>query len=217
MIDWTTFPIRDGLTGLALIVSSLSLYISWSTARRAKAEKAVNAWITLTRPGTEWWLATLNVKNGSHLGIEIEKLAVDLPDYRLGDLAQAKQITAPDGTPPGIDMAGVDHCLAMPFKFTVAAGETLQREFLLHQPAHSSRKSTKVSVMYWTLEPKRRWRILPVIVQTEANYEIRLVAEIDEPVPLLKCRQLNTLGRRQLYYEAPEGRAYAGGMATEAA
>ena len=169
MIDWTAFPVRDGLTALALVVASLSLYISWSTARRAKAEKAVNAWITLTRPGPDWWLATLNVKNGSHLGIEIEKLGVDPPDYRLGDLSQAKQITAPDGTPTGIDMAGVDHCLAMSFKFTVAAGETLQRKFLLHQPAHSRRKSTKVSVMYWTLEPKRQWCILPVMVRTRSD------------------------------------------------
>ncbi|MCK1636497.1 hypothetical protein IVA95_02550 [Bradyrhizobium sp. 157] len=169
MIDWTTLPVRDGLAALALIVSSLSLYISWNTARRAKAEKAVNAWITITRPDPEWWLATLNLKNGSHLGIEIEKLGVDLPDYRLGDLSQAKQITAPDGKPTGIDMAGVDHCLAMPFKFSVAAGETLQRNFLLHQPAHSRRKSAEVSVMYWTLEPKRRWRILPVMVQTRSD------------------------------------------------
>jgi hypothetical protein len=169
MIDWTTFPVRDGLTALALVVASVSLYISWSSTRRAKAEKAVNAWITLARSGAEWWLATLNVKNGSHLDIDIEKLAVDLPDYRLGDLSQAKQITAPDSTPTGIDMGGVDHCLAMSFKFTVAAGETLQRQFLLHQPAHSPRKSTKVKVMYWTLEPKRRWRILPVMVKTRSD------------------------------------------------
>lgn len=153
MIDWTAFPVRDGLTALALIVASLSLYTSWSTARRATAEKAVNAWITLTRSGTEWWLATLNVKNGSHLGIEIEKLGVDLPDYRLGDPSQAKQITAADGTPTGMDIADVDHCLAMAFKFNVAAGEALQCNFLLHQPAHSQRKSAKVNVMYWTLVP----------------------------------------------------------------
>jgi hypothetical protein len=169
MIDWTTFPIRDGLTALALVVASFSLYISWSTARRAKAEKAVNAWITHTRAGAEWWLATLNVKNGSHLGIEIEKVAVDPPDYRLGSLWQTKPITAPDGTASGLDTAAVEHCLAMPFKCTVAAGETMQHNFLLHQPAHSLRKSAKVSVMYWTLEPKRRWRILPVMVQTRSD------------------------------------------------
>jgi hypothetical protein len=43
MIDWTTLPVRDGLTALALVVAGLSLYVSWSTARRAKAEKSVNA------------------------------------------------------------------------------------------------------------------------------------------------------------------------------
>jgi hypothetical protein len=170
MIDWTTFPVRDGLTGLALVIASLSLSISWSTARRAKAEKAVNAWVTLSRAGAEWWLGTLNVKNGSHLSIEIGKLAVKLPDYRLADLSQAKQIIAPDGTMTGIDLAGVDHCLAMPFKFTVAAGGTLQRNFLLHQPARSRRKSTKVSVMYSTLEPRSRWRILPVMVKTRSDH-----------------------------------------------
>jgi hypothetical protein len=53
MMDWTTFPVRDGLTALALVVASLSLYISWGSARQAKAENAVNAWVTLTRPGTE--------------------------------------------------------------------------------------------------------------------------------------------------------------------
>jgi len=168
MIDWTTFPVRDGLTALALVVASLSLYVSWSTARRAKAEKAVNAWITLTRPGTEWWLATLNVKNGSHLGIEIESLSVGLPDYRLGLLSQAKQIVT-DFKITGIDMAGVDHHLAMPFKLTVNAGETLQGQFLLHQPAHSRSTSTKVNVMYWTLEPKRRWRSLSVKVHTRST------------------------------------------------
>lgn len=74
-----------------------------------EAEKAANAWITLARPGAEWWLATVNVKIHSHLNIEIEKLGVELPGYRLGDLSQAKQIAAPDGAPTGIDMAGVDH------------------------------------------------------------------------------------------------------------
>jgi len=99
MIDWTAFPIRDGLTTLALVVASLSLYTSWSTARRAKAEKAVNAWIMLARHSTEWWLATLTVKNGSHLSIEIEKLAVDPPDYRLGSIWQTNLLTARDSTP----------------------------------------------------------------------------------------------------------------------
>jgi hypothetical protein len=170
MIDWTTFSVRDGLTALALVVASLSLFISWRTSQRAKAEKAVNVWIGIQRSHPEWWLATLNVENNSHLGIEIEKLGVDLPDYRLGDLSKAKQIVGPDFRITGkIDTTALDHHLAMPFKFTVSAGETLQRKFLLHQPAHSRRKSTKVKVMYWTLQPKRRWRILPVIVRTRSD------------------------------------------------
>lgn len=169
MMDWTTFPVRDGLTALALVVASLSLLISWRTSQRAKAEKAVNVWIDVQRAQPEWWVATLNVENNSHLGIEVEKLTADLPDYRLGDLSKAKLIVAADGTPTGLATTDIDHHLAMPFKFNVTAGDTQQRKFLLHQPAHSRRKNAKVSVMYWTLEPKRRWRILPVAVKTRSD------------------------------------------------
>src|SRR5581483_2896375 len=117
----------------------------------AKAEKSVIAWIDVVRSHPEWWMATLNVKNNSHLGIEIAQLSVDLPDYRLGDLSKAKNIQNDAFQIVGIDTTGLDHYLSMPFKFTVAAGETLQRKFLLHQPSHSRRKVTKVRVMYWTL------------------------------------------------------------------
>lgn len=169
MIDWTTFAVRDGLAALALVVASLSLLISWRTSQRVKAENAVNVWIDFQLAQPEWWVATLNVENNSHLGIEVEKLSVDLPDYRLGDVSKAKLIVAPDGTPTGLVTTAIDHHLAMPFKFNVTAGDTQQRKFLLHQPAHSRRKSAKVRVMYWTLEPKRRRRILQVIVKTRSN------------------------------------------------
>jgi len=117
----------------------------------------------------EWWQAKLNVENHSHLGIDIEKLTVGMPDYRLGIWSDAKWVVSPGGNTTLLDIEKVAHHLAMPFKFTVAAGETLQGDFLLHQPAHSRRKSVKVSVMYWTLEPKRKWRILPVTVKTRSD------------------------------------------------
>src|SRR4051794_31412599 len=117
MIDWTTFPVRDGLTALALIVAGFSLYISWATAQRAKAEKSVNAWITLARLNTEWWIATLNVKNASHVGIEIEKIGVDPPDYRLAHLSEAN----PDGTP--LNLTIIVQGFGLAFGNTVSAGE----------------------------------------------------------------------------------------------
>lgn len=166
MIDWTTFPVRDGLTALALIVAGLSLYISWGTAQRAKAEKSVNAWIGLARINTEWFLATLYVKNASHLGIDIEKLGVSGPDFHLGNAAQLKTITAADGTQTGLDPSAAEHYLAMSFKVNVPVGEALEKQFLLHQPAHSQRRATKVTMMYQTLEPKKRWVLLPISVRT---------------------------------------------------
>jgi hypothetical protein len=161
--------IRDGLAALALIVSGLSLFISWRTSQRAKAEKAVNAWIVLARANAEWWQAKLKVENKSHLGIELEKLTVDLPDYRLGDWSEVKWAVPPGGSTPMLDIPNVDHHLAMPFKFTVAAGETFEGSFLLHQPSHSRRKFARSGVMYWTLEPSKRWCALPVMVRTRSD------------------------------------------------
>ncbi|MET3842244.1 hypothetical protein [Bradyrhizobium sp. OAE829] len=163
MIDWTTFPVRDGLTALALIVAGLSLYISWSTARQTRAEKSVNAWITLARLNTEWWIATLNVKNASPLGIQIEKLGVDPPDYRLAHLSEGNA----EGT--SLDLSIMVQGFALAFDLNVPPGETLERKFLLYQPAHSRRISTNVTVMYWTLEAKQRWVLLRVKVQTRSN------------------------------------------------
>jgi hypothetical protein len=163
--------IRDGLSALALIVSGLSLFISWRTAQRTKAEKAVNAWVDLHRAHPEWWLATLNVKNNSYLGIEIEKLTIDLPDYRLGDLSKVNAKTDGYGNPTGEVTIGPNagSYSAMPFAHTVAAGDTLTAKFLLYQPAHSRRKGTVVTVRYWTLEPKKQWRGVPVKVKTRSD------------------------------------------------
>jgi hypothetical protein len=154
----------------SLTVSMLSFRVARETQRRALAEKSVNAWITLTRLGSEWFQATLHLKNKSHLDISIEKLSVDLPDYRLGIPAQAKEIKAADGTVTNIDVSGVDHCLAMPFKFNVAAGESLEENFLIHQPAHSQRKRASINMFYWTLEPKRRWCSLTLPAQTRNDW-----------------------------------------------
>src|SRR5258708_13596991 len=169
MIDWIAFPTRDGLDALAVVVSSLRLFISWRTSQRAKAEKAVNAWIELTRINAEWWQAKLNIENNSHLGIGVEKLTVSLPDYRLGIWSEVKWAVPPGGSTSVLDIPNVAHHTAMPFKFIVAAGETLQGDFLLYQPSHSRRKVARVSAVYWTLEPRRRWHALPVKVQTRSD------------------------------------------------
>src|SRR4051812_34995289 len=121
MIDWTTFPVRDGLTALALFVAGLSLWLSWLNYQRDKAEKSVNGWITLQGADPQWTLATLYVKNNSHLNIQIEKLTCSTP-FRVGDPKQINKIPGDGGTIVAIDYSQLDHHLAMPFGFNVAAG-----------------------------------------------------------------------------------------------
>jgi hypothetical protein len=58
----------------------------------------------------------------------------------------------------------------MPLPLAIGAGETGKSNFLIYQPAHSRRRSTKVNVMYWTLEPKQKWRILPVRIETRPAF-----------------------------------------------
>ncbi|MDN4982379.1 hypothetical protein QY049_03965 [Bradyrhizobium sp. WYCCWR 13022] len=167
------FPVAALLvSGLALIVSALSLFLNYRTAQRAKAEKAINAWIVLShRLDNEWWLAKLSVKNNSHLDIAIEKIAVAPPDFLLGDYSKIKLVVGRDEIPTGfIALKDFDRYLAMPLSVLVSAGDTTEAKFLLHQPSYSRRKGTKVRVMYWTQEPKRKWCILPVAVLTRSDF-----------------------------------------------
>jgi hypothetical protein len=170
--DWVSKDqVRDSISALALLVSAISLIISYRTSQRTKAEKAVNAWIELTRSTSEWWVATLNVRNNSHIDIAIEKLGVEPPDFLIGDLSKAQVRTAPDGSgKTEVKLAADAQYLSGPFELSVPAGETKDGKFMLYQAPYSQRKGTKVKVMYWTLEPKRRWCILPVAVRTRGDF-----------------------------------------------
>jgi hypothetical protein len=52
----------------------------------------------------------------------------------------------------------------------VAADKDALRESIREQLVVKLRRRLKrLNVMYWTLEPKKRWRILPVMVQTRSD------------------------------------------------
>jgi hypothetical protein len=174
MIDWVSEDlIRNTLSALAVVVSGLSLVISYRTAKRLRAEKAVVAWITLARSDMEWWLATLSIKNNSQLNIEVESLHPEHLEIRVGDFTRAKPVQA-----SALDSGDLDHhlkmpfklaVLKMPFKLAVAAGETKDGKFLLYQPAHSRLKKTNVNVWYKTLEARQRRFCLRIEVQTRSD------------------------------------------------
>jgi hypothetical protein len=173
MPDWlTTMPswVPVGISALALIVSTSRFLVSWRMSRRTIDAQRVTAWIELISTGSsERFLATVTVKNPSHLDIKVAKLGIDLPDFRLGDLDEA---SVDDGMgnrvlPKGIKVKS--HYAAMPLELAVHAGETDKRQFLIYQPTRSQKKQAQVRVMYWTMEPKRTWRILPVTVRTRPD------------------------------------------------
>jgi hypothetical protein len=172
MIDWVSEDsIRNALSALAIIMSGLSLVISYRTAKRVRAEKAVLAWITLARSDMEWWLATLSIKNNSHLDIEVESLHPEHLEIRVGDFTKTKPAQATDSgkLEHQLKMPFKLAVLKMPFKLAVAAGETKEGKFLLYQPAHSRVKKTNVNVWYKTLEAKQRRFCLRIEVQMRSD------------------------------------------------
>jgi hypothetical protein len=172
MIDWVSEDsIRNALSALAIIMSGLSLVISYRTAKRVRAEKAVLAWITLARSDMEWWLATLSMKNNSHLDIEVESLHPEHLEIRVGDFTKTKPAQATDSgkLEHQLKMPFKLAVLKMPFKLAVAAGETKEGKFLLYQPAHSRVKKTNVNVWYKTLEAKQRRFCLRIEVQMRSD------------------------------------------------
>lgn len=157
------------ISALALLVSSCSLFVSWRMSRRTIEAERVNAWIELAATSSsEWLLASVSVKNPSHLDIKVQKLSIDLPDFRLGDLSEA---IVDDRMEKRILPKEIQNrYTAMPFEMAVGAGETSNGKCLIYQPASSHRRATKVSVMYWTMEPRPKWRILRINVRTRPDY-----------------------------------------------
>lgn len=167
MPSWIT-PL---ISALALAVSLSSFFVSWRMSRRTINAERVTAWIELAATGSsEWLLATVSVKNPSHLDIKVEKLSIGLPDFRLGDLGQASVDDGMGGRILPKEITVKDHHTAMPFELAVGAGETSMGRFLIYQPARSRKRYAKVAVMYWTMEPKPRWRILPITVRTRLDF-----------------------------------------------
>jgi len=177
MSDWIGNIISAlalGVSGLSLYVSGRSLHISRRTAQRAIDAEEVTAWIELQATGSsEWRLANLGVKNPSRNDIKIQKISIDIPDFRLTYLEDA---CVDDGKGNQVLPKNIEvntHSIGMPLSklgnVAVPSGETTQAKFLIYQPAHSQRRQTKVNVMYWTMEPVRQWRTVRVTVQTRSD------------------------------------------------
>lgn len=164
--------ISNSIALLALGVSACSLYVSWTQARRAKNAEKITGWIDLEGTASrELFVATLNIKNPSSYDIKLEKLAIDLPDYRLADFDKACIDDGGGGRVLPSEISSPELCLVMPSpKKLIASGEDDHIKFLIFQPSHSARKSTEIAVMYWTMEPKPKLRQLRLKVKTRPDF-----------------------------------------------
>jgi len=168
--EWTTSSV---IALAALIVASFSLFVSWLNYHRLSLSDRVTAWIDLKRHGTsEYYLATLSMKNPSNIAIKLTKLAIDIPDFRVANI-DATSIQDEYGNivlPSKITLESPVTGLFLPEPIVISTGETKTFKFLIFQPAHNRQRSTGIRVMYWTMEPKQKWRILPLRVTTRPNY-----------------------------------------------
>jgi hypothetical protein len=167
MPDW----IGIAISGVALCVSAYSLFIARRTAQRAIDAEKVSAWIEIAKSSDkEWFVCTVHVKNPSRHDIKLEKLSVDLPDFRIADVWAAYETSSSGEVVLKQKVEIEPKDLILPLSLTIKTGETKEKTFCLYQPAHSQQKSTKVNVMYWTLEPVQQWRSLPVTVEIRTGF-----------------------------------------------
>jgi hypothetical protein len=177
LMNWVALSgvVGNILAGLALVISLRSLYVSRRTERRAIDAEAVTAWIELFSTGSaDWFLAKLNVKNPSRNDIKVKKITIDIPDFRLADYDHA---LVDDGLGNRIlpkQIVVKDHCIGMPLSsrgdLLVQSGETGNGQFLIHHPAYSQRRSTKVNVHYQTMEPVPQWRSITVFLKIRPDF-----------------------------------------------
>jgi hypothetical protein len=154
---------NTAIAALALAVSCFSLFISWSVARRAKNAERVTGWNEIgSTPNRESFVATLTVKNPARHDIKLQKLTIDLPDYRLADLEAAK---SDDGLGNRLLPADIKPKVFCCDVISAKTRRSDRIQFLIFQPTHSTRKSTRVSAWFWTLEPKPKWKCLSVLIE----------------------------------------------------
>lgn len=163
--------VSNGIALLALIVSGVSLYVSWLNYSRAAEAERVTGWIEIKRTYTPgWFLGLIRLTNPSRSPISVEKLTIDLPDFRLGDFSSAYEDDGAGNRTLRADLDSLPQFLAMPIKRRVEPGESVDLQFLVFQPIHSRRTGSKVTVGYIVMAPTPRSRTLPFSITTRASF-----------------------------------------------
>lgn len=169
--DW----IASIVSILALAVSLASAVFSGLAYRRAGAAERVVAWLELSRTTrNEWLLATMHVKNPSLLQIRLVKLMIEVtPDFKMGDY-EASLID--DGAGNRVlpkDFEVKDHYIAMPCssrgKIVVPIDDTASVRFLIYQASFSRKSKVRVGVMFETMEPKPRFKVIQTSAQIRSE------------------------------------------------
>jgi hypothetical protein len=167
--------ITTAIPFLALAVSAGSLAVAVLAYRRAGASERVIAWVELTTTSqADWYLATIHVKNPSRLQINLTKLLVELPDFRIADYESvlnddgAGNRFLPDKFEPK------ELCIGMPCStrgnIAIKPDDAASIPFLLYQPSFSRRKHVKIGIMWQTMESNPKFKTLWTKTRTRSDF-----------------------------------------------
>jgi hypothetical protein len=160
---------------LALAVSAGSLAVAVLAYRRAGASERVIAWLELVKTTqAEWYVATMHVKNPSRLQINLTKLMVEIPDFRIADYESVLKDDGhgnrilPDRFEPS------ELCIGMPCSargsIAIKPDEAASIPSLFYQPSFSRRKHVKIGIAWQTMESKPKFKALWTKTRTRSDF-----------------------------------------------
>ncbi len=156
----------------SLFVAAAALAVAVIALRRTIVSERPFASLSLHRVNGEYFRAFLKINNASRRDLRLEKLTIDIPDFRLSDISEA---LVDDGSGQRVlaKETDVKQYIAMgyPGGHTILeAGRATTAEFLVFQAAHSQRKAAEVAVMFHTMEPRPKWRAAKAIARTRPDF-----------------------------------------------
>jgi hypothetical protein len=156
---------------LALAISLASVVISSLAYRRAGVAERVVAWLELSpTPRSDWFLATMHVKNPSHLQIKLTRLITEVtPDFKIANYGASLVTSAAGERLLPKDFEVKEYYIAMNCSTVVPSDGTGSVRFLIYQASFSRKSKVRIRLMYQTMEPKPRFKIIEAVARTRSE------------------------------------------------
>jgi hypothetical protein len=151
--SWSTFG--------TFLIAVASLVIAVIALRRTMKHERPYASLQLDPVNSEYFRAVLTINNPSRLTIKIEKLFIELPDFRWAQVPESMEakwqfeslIGGPVPNGPVL----------------LKPGESADVNFVIFQPAHSRKKKASMIAHYFTMEAVPKWRSVNASASTRSS------------------------------------------------